>query len=116
MSPVPTPSPALPDWLASLYHWLEALPAVGLAVLGGVVRALIAHKRKACPLRVLLLDVVIGAVTAFFAGFVTWLLLESTSIPGGIQAGIVGMAGFSGPQLLSIFSRKLLAGAEKCDL
>lgn len=89
---------------------------MALAVVGGVVRALIAHKKKTCPLRVLLLDILIGAMAAFFAGFVTWLLLESTSIPGCIQAGIVGMAGYSGPQLLAVFSRRLLREADKCEL
>jgi hypothetical protein len=113
---VQPPSPERIEWIQTAYHWLEAVPAVGLAVLGGVVRALIARKRRECPLRMLLLDVLVGALTAGFTGFITWLLLESSPIPGGIQAGIVGMAGYSGPQLLQVFSRKLLAGADKCDL
>lgn len=108
--------PPTGEWADTIYHWLEATPAVGLAILGGVVRVLIARKRRDCPIRVLLLDIVVGALTAGFAGFVTWLLLESTSIPGGIQAGIVGMAGYSGPQLLSVFSRRLLREADKCGL
>uniref|UniRef100_I2Q038 Holin n=1 Tax=Desulfovibrio sp. U5L TaxID=596152 RepID=I2Q038_9BACT len=116
MSPIPTPSPALPDWLATFYHWLEAAPAVALAVLGGVVRVLIASRRRECPVRVLVWEMVVGIVAACFAGVLTWLFLESSPIPPGIQAGIVGMAGYSGPQLLAVFSRKLLRGAEKCDM
>lgn len=116
MTPIQPPATTSAEWITTLYHWLEAVPAVALAVMGGVARVLIASKRRECLLRVLIWDMLVGVVAASFAGVITWLLLESSPIPPGIQAGIVGMAGYSGPQLLAVLSRKLIASADKCDL
>ena len=107
------PTPERIDWVR---QWLDAVPAIALASAGGVVRALVAKRRKTCRVIAVLMDLAISAVVAAFAGAVTYFFLEGSAMGPGIRAGLCGMAGYSGTELLRVFSRRMLSAARDCDL
>jgi hypothetical protein len=112
MSPE-TPTPEKVDWIV---QWLDAVPAVALACMGGVVRALVARRKKTCRPIVIVMDLAVSAVVAAFAGAVTYFFLDSADISQGVKAGLCGMAGYSGTELLRVFSRRMLVAAGDCDV
>jgi len=115
MSPF-TPETPTPEKVGWIVQWIDAVPAVALACAGGVVRALMAKRRRSCRPVVLLLDLLVSAVVAAFAGAVTYFFLDGADISQGVKAGLCGMAGYSGTELLRVFSRRLLIAAGDCDV
>jgi hypothetical protein len=107
------PAPEHIDWFR---QWIDALPAVALASAGGVVRALVVKRRKTCRVITVFMDLAISAVVAAFAGAITYFFLEGSAMGPGIRAGLCGMAGYSGTELLRVLSRRLVASAKDCDL
>ena len=78
-----------------------------LAVLGGIVKALQRQERT-------FWSVVSGALTAGFTGIVVYLSIQHMDIPPGLRAGITGISGYAGGDLLPILVRKLCKVAELC--
>lgn len=70
-----------------------ALP-VALAIIGGVVKVL--HKGEERSLG----KVLVSMLTAGFVGAITYLMIENFSIPVGMKAACVGMAGYASGSIL----------------
>lgn len=82
-----------------------ALPLLLLAALGGVVRSMQAGR---CGLKA----VAYAAVSAGFAGVLVHLLLQSSGLPAGLQAAMVGISGYASGELLKIMAVRLCKWAD----
>jgi len=83
----------------------SALPLLLLAALGGVVRSMQAGR---CGLKA----VAYAAVSAGFAGVLVHLLLQSSGLPMGLQAAMVGISGYASGELLKIMAVRLCRWAD----
>lgn len=81
------------------------LPLLLLAALGGVVRSMQAGR---CGLKA----VITAAISAGFAGVVVHLLLQSSGLPLGLQAAMVGISGYASGELLKILAVRLCKWAD----
>lgn len=93
----------MPERLIQLSDSLfKFLPALALAVLGGLVK-LIREGRKITPLKI------IGCLlSAFFAGSITLLFVQDLPIASSVKAGIIAVSGFAAGEYLSVLSDALI--------
>lgn len=96
-------------WMDSLAkageYMAGAVPLALLAALGGVVRSMQAGR---CGLKA----VSVAAVSAGFAGLVVHLLLQSSGLPAGVQAAVVGISGYASGELLKILAVRVCRWAD----
>lgn len=82
-----------------------AIPLALLAALGGVVRSMQAGR---CGLKA----VTVAATTAGFTGLILHLLLQSSGLPAGVQAALVGIGGYASGELLKILAVRVCKWAD----
>lgn len=81
---------------------LKLLPALALAVLGGLVK-LIREGRKTS------MGKIIGCLlSAFFAGSLTLLFVQDLPISISCKAGVIGVSGFAAGEYLTVLSDSLI--------
>ncbi len=101
-------------------QWEPLAPPLGLAILGGIVKALVGRKRSACTwwrlLLETLMDVVVNGVVAGFVGALVGLCLQGTSWSQGVQWALIGLSGFLGADLLKVLAARWHETVKKCDL
>lgn len=101
-------------------QWGHLMPPLGLAILGGIVKALVGRKRSACTwwrlLLETLLDMLVNGVVAGFVGALVGLCLQGTGWSQGVQWALIGLSGFLGADLLKVLAARWLETVKKCDL
>lgn len=75
-------------------------PAILLALTGGFIRWM---RGGECSIWTL----VVGVLSAGFAGILAFLFLEGTSIAPTMRGAVVGVAGYAGGDLLQVLSRRV---------
>lgn len=91
----------MPDRLIEdLTRLWEMMPAIALAVMGGIVKW---ARGGSCSLAGLF----VGLLSAGFAGVVVYLLLDGTTVSHTMRGAAVGIAGYAGGDLLQVFSRRM---------
>lgn len=89
------------DTLARASGFITSIvPVIILAMLGGIVRSVQAGRYGWRA-------VLFAALSAGFTGVIVSLLLQSSGLPTGVQAALVGVAGYASGEILKILSYRL---------
>lgn len=86
--------------------YAKLMPAIVLAVFGGIVRAL---QRQDCSWR----SILVSGVTAAFCGSVVGLYLADLSMPEGIKSATIALSGWGCGTLLPILEDRLCRLAKR---
>jgi len=96
------------------------LPPIVLAILGGIVKALLARRATNCSwprmLVGVLVDVVVNGMVAGFVGALVGLSLQGTGWSQGVQWALIGLSGFLGADLLKVVAARWLDTVKRCEL
>lgn len=91
MSNIPTPPP---EQVKFLEDYMRLLPLLGVALLGGMVRMLQAKESFN------FYRMIAGLITSGFTGAIVYFLISDLNISENVKAACIGIAGYSGGDLL----------------